>query len=92
LNRHLIIDLHLDVVQVSRILGHAGVSTTLDLYAHLFDESRCAADIRARMAGSAFAGLLDPGDDRTVIVLPAAVEPGAARLSARERAAIRWAA
>ena len=88
---HLIIDLHLDVVQVSRILGHASVSTTLDVYAHLFDEARHAADIRARMAGSAFAGLLSPEDDRTVIVLPAAVERGAERLSAHEQAAIRWA-
>jgi integrase len=87
---HLIIDLHLDVVQVSRILGHASVSTTLDVYAHLFDEARHAADIRARMAGSAFAGLLTPEDDRTIIVLPAAVERGAERLSAREQAAIRW--
>jgi hypothetical protein len=81
-----IIDLHLDVVQVSRILGHASVSTTLDVYAHLFDEARHAADIRARMAGSAFAGLLTPEDDRTVIVLPAAVERGEERLSAREQA------
>jgi integrase len=32
---HLIVDLQLDVVQVSRILGHASVSTTLDVYAHL---------------------------------------------------------
>jgi integrase len=56
----LIVDLHLDVVQVSRILGHASGSTTLDVYAHLFDEARQAADIRARMAGSAFAGLLNP--------------------------------
>jgi integrase len=81
---HLIIDLHLDVVQVSRILGHASVSTTLDVYAHLFDEARHSADIRARMAGSAFAGLIDPGDERTVIVLPAAVEGGSGHLSARE--------
>lgn len=88
---HLIIDLHLDVVQVSRILGHASVSTTLDVYAHLFDEARHAADIRARMAGSAFAGLLNPDDDRTVIVLPAASERGTEGLSAHERAAIRWA-
>jgi integrase len=88
---HLIVDLHLDVVQVSRILGRASVSTTLDVYAHLFDEARHAADIRARMAGSALAGLLDPDDDGTVIVLPAAVDPGGEDLSARERAAIRWA-
>jgi integrase len=88
---HLIVDLHLDFVQVSRILGRASVSTTLDVYAHLFDEARHAADIRARMAGSALAGLLDPDDDGTVIVLPAAVDPGGEDLSARERAAIRWA-
>lgn len=31
---HLIIDLGLDVVQVSRILGHSSVSTTLNIYAH----------------------------------------------------------
>lgn len=88
---HLIVDLQLDVVQVSRILGHASVSTTLDVYAHLFDEARHAADIRARMAGSAFAGLISPEDDRKVIVLPAAVEHGTEGLSAREWAAIRWA-
>jgi integrase len=88
---HLIIDLHLDVVQVSRILGHASVSTTLDVYVHLFDEARHSADIRARMTGSAFAGLLNADDDRTVIVLPAAIDPGTEGLSARERAAIRWA-
>jgi integrase len=88
---HLIVDLHLDVVQVSRILGHASVSTTLDVYTHLFDEARHAADIRARMAGSTFAGLLNADDDNNVIVLPAAIKPGSEALSARERAAIRWA-
>lgn len=88
---HLIVDLHLDVVQVSRILGHASVSTTLDVYAHLFDEARHAADIRARMANSAFASLLNPEGDNTVIVLPAAIDPGTGGLSARERAVIRWA-
>ncbi len=69
----MIIDLHLDVVRVSRILGHASVSMTLDVYAHLFDEARHAADIQVRMAGSAFADLLNPDDDRRVIVLPAAI-------------------
>ncbi len=89
---HLIVDLQLDVVQVSRILGHASVSTTLDVYAHLFDEARHSADIRARMAHSAFAGLLIPDDERTVIVLPPAAEHRATGgLTARERAAIRWA-
>jgi integrase len=89
---HMIIDLHLDVVQVSRILGHASVSTTLDVYAHLFDEARHAADIRARMATSEFAGLLTPGQEETVITLPPAAQRGDPDgLSARERAAIRWA-
>jgi hypothetical protein len=46
------------VVQVSHILGHARVTTTLDVYSHLFDQARHAAEIRARMAASAFAQLL----------------------------------
>lgn len=70
---HLIVDLGLDVVQVSRLMGHASPSTTLNIYAHMFDEARHAADIRARMARSAFAGLLETGeDDQRVITLPAA--------------------
>jgi hypothetical protein len=71
---HLIIDLGLDVVQVSRLMGHASPSTTLNIYAHMFDEARHAADIRARMARSAFAGLLDADEEveRRVITLPAA--------------------
>ncbi len=88
---HLIVDLGLDVVQVSRILGHASVSTTLDIYAHVFDEARHAADIRVRMSASAFAALLEPDDRRKVIMLPAAIAGDRGRLSARERAAIRWA-
>lgn len=59
---HLILDLGLDVVQVSRILGHARVTTTLDVYSHLFDEAHHAAEIRARMAASAFAQLLTHED------------------------------
>jgi integrase len=55
---HLIIDLHLDVAQVSRILGHARPSITLDTYTHLFDRAAHAADIRQRMATSAFADLI----------------------------------
>ncbi|MGH3001739.1 MAG: tyrosine-type recombinase/integrase, partial [Gaiellaceae bacterium] len=31
---HLIVDIRLDVVQVSRILGHARTSMTLDTYTH----------------------------------------------------------
>jgi site-specific recombinase XerD len=88
---HLIIDLGLDIVQVSRILGHSSVSTTLDIYAHLFEEARHAADIRARMTRSEFARLLDASDDPDVIILPAASTSQGGPLSARERASIRWA-
>lgn len=87
---HLIVDLGLDVVQVSRILGHASVATTLNVYAHLFDEARHSADIRMRMARSAFAGLLAVDGRENVIVLSPATAGNSARLSARERAAIRW--
>jgi integrase len=57
---HLILDLGLDVAQVGRILGHSRITTTLDVYTHLFDEARHAAEIRARMAESPFAQLLGP--------------------------------
>jgi integrase len=55
---HLIIDIRLDVVQVSRILGHARTSMTLDTYTHLFEEARHGADLRAELANSDFANLL----------------------------------
>src|SRR5436190_15823731 len=55
---HLIVDLRVDVAQVSRILGHARPSITLDTYTHLFDQAAHAADIRERMASSEFANLL----------------------------------
>jgi integrase len=55
---HLILDLRLDPAQVSRILGHARVTITLDVYTHMFEEARHAAEIRAQMAQSAFAQLL----------------------------------
>jgi hypothetical protein len=85
------VHLNVDVVQVSRILGHASVSTTLNVYARLFDDARHSADIRARMASSAFAGLLDSEEHENVILLPVATSRNRGRLSARERAAIRWA-
>jgi integrase len=88
---HMIIDLNLDVVQVRRILGHASPATTLEIYAHLFDEARHAAEIRARMSRSAFARMLDPITDPNVITLPSAARTPSHPLSARERAAIRWA-
>jgi len=73
-----------------RDLGHASPSTTLNIYAHLFDEARHAADVRARMARSAFAGFLnaDEDDDR-VVTLPAAAKSTVGPLSARQRAAIK---
>ena len=43
---HLIVDLRLDIAQVSRVLGHARPSITLDTYTHLFDRAAHAADIR----------------------------------------------
>jgi integrase len=56
---HLIVDLGLDVAQVSRILGHASTTITLDVYTHLFDDARHAGEIRQRMATSEFAALLE---------------------------------
>jgi integrase len=55
---HLIVDLGLDVAQVSRILGHASITITLNVYTHLFDDARHAREIRERMANSEFASLL----------------------------------
>jgi integrase len=55
---HLIIDIRLDVAQVSGMLGHARTSMTLDTYTHLFEEARHGADVRAELAGSDFANLL----------------------------------
>jgi integrase len=68
---HLIIDLGLDVAQVSRILGHASVTTTLNIYTHLFDDARHATEIRTRMAASPFARLLEPdgADADNVVVI-----------------------
>ena len=70
---HLILDLGLDVAQVARILGHSRITTTLDVYTHLFDEARHTAEIRERMAQSAFARLLDargsvPGGPKLVVL------------------------
>ena len=56
---YLIVELGLDVVQVSRQLGHASPTITLGIYAHLFDNARHAEDIRARMASSAFGAVLE---------------------------------
>jgi integrase len=61
---HLIVDLGLDVAQVSRILGHASITITLDVYTHLFDDARHTREIRRRMATSKFASLIDLDFDR----------------------------
>ncbi len=55
---HLIIDIRLDIAQVSRILGHARTSMTLDTYTHLFEEARHGAEVRAEFAKSDFANLV----------------------------------
>ncbi len=75
---HLIVDLAVDVTQVSRILGHARVTTTLDIYAHLFDTARHQRELRTRMAASPFAALLEPDQhelDGTTVTPLAARSP-----------------
>jgi integrase len=57
---HLIVDLGLDVAQVSRIVGHASPTITLNVYTHLFDDARHAREIRERMADSPFAACSSP--------------------------------
>jgi hypothetical protein len=50
------------------------LTMTLDVYTHLFDEARHAAEIRARMARSAFARLLataaSESDRAPLVALP----------------------
>ena len=54
----LIVDLGLDVVQVSRQLGHANPAITAKTYARLFDEARHADAIRTAMNNSPFGAAL----------------------------------
>lgn len=68
---HLIIDVRLDVAQVSRILGHARTSMTLDTYTHLFEQARHTRELRAELAKSEFAMLLARLSNP-----PARVQPG----------------
>ncbi len=56
---HLIIDVELDPAQVSRILGHARTSFTLDTYTHLFAQAKHLDSVRTRLARSGFAMLLE---------------------------------
>lgn len=68
---HLIVDLGLDVAQVSRILGHASITITLDVYTHLFDDARHTHEIRQQMAASDFAALLSGSSQvATILALP----------------------
>jgi integrase len=83
---HLIVDLGLDVAQVSRILGHARITITLDTYTHLFEEARHAHDIRTRMASSPFAELLIPPDARGAEVLQLPIASRHADRPTRDRA------
>jgi integrase len=55
---HLITELRLDPAHVSKLLGHARPSITLDTYTHLFNHAAHANDIRTRMAQSPFANLI----------------------------------
>lgn len=64
---HLIVDLGLDVAQVSRILGHASITITLGVYTHLFDDARHAREIRQQMATSDFAALLAPDPPKATV-------------------------
>lgn len=70
----MIVDFGLDVAQVSRILGHAQITTTLSVYTHLFDDARHSQELLGRMQASAFAALLEPPPDEPdagqVVALP----------------------
>jgi integrase len=55
---HLILDLKLDAVQVSKQMGHAKPSITQDAYADLFDQARHHDEIREEMGASAFGAVL----------------------------------
>jgi hypothetical protein len=70
------------------------ITTTLSVYTHLFDQARHAGEVRAKLAASAFAALLDaaPAEPHHADVLaPPARCPAGVGLPARERAALRWA-
>jgi integrase len=80
---HLILDLDLDVAQVSRILGHASATITLDVYTHLFEDARHGRELQARMTASPFAELLNPRPAPTervvaLLRLPTLAEPDGA--------------
>lgn len=53
--------------QPDRILGHASIAITLDVYTHLFDDARHARGIRERMTESRFAALLNPATSNDAV-------------------------
>lgn len=55
-----------DVVAVSRQLGHASPSITLNVYAHLFDQARHADRMRSEIERS-FGGILAAADESVVV-------------------------
>ena len=57
---HAIIELRLDVVQVSRLLGHASPAITAKTYARMFDEARHSDAIRAAMEASRLGTVMEP--------------------------------
>jgi integrase len=62
---HLILDVRLDVAQVGRILGHARVTITLDVYTHLLDHAW-----RPRCLNSGLRRLRHPATDRALPLPP----------------------
>lgn len=52
----LIVGLRLDVNTVSKALGHARASTTLDIYTHEFEKARSAEQVRSKLSDLIAAG------------------------------------
>jgi integrase len=55
----LIVEERLDPVVVSRQLGHASPSITLDTYSHVFDQARNADELREGIGSSSLAAVAD---------------------------------
>jgi integrase len=73
---HAIVELRLDVVQVSRLLGHANPAITAKTYARMFDEARHSDAIRAAMEASSLGTVMEPrpGTEAHSGALPGGVE------------------
>jgi Phage integrase family len=83
----LLIAQNVNVAFVSRQLGHASVSTTLNVYTHLFDHVEHAATVVERLEAR-FAGALQnhAGETASGHVLPITTPPPADLLEAAEEA------